>query len=132
MSSYPSAPNPGYSGYQPPPSNSLGISGFVVSLAGVVVTFGFLCPIGLILSLIALRKEPRGFAVAGTIIGLLGSALAGTIVMMAVGWINSGLTGSGSLYICSDQPLVVTSRTYNQISINDPCSLIWLRGWTAL
>jgi hypothetical protein len=48
--------------------NGLGIAGFVTSLVGIV-TCGIIAPIGLLLSLIALFKRPRGFAVAGTVIG---------------------------------------------------------------
>ena len=58
---------------QKPPSNGLGVAGFVISLLGLVGTCGLLSPIGLILSLIALRKEPRGLAIAGSIIGFIGS-----------------------------------------------------------
>jgi hypothetical protein len=46
-----------------PKSNVLGIVGFILSFC--------LPPIGLVLSAIALGRQPRGFAVAGTIIGLL-------------------------------------------------------------
>lgn len=53
--------------------NALGLAGFITSLVGAVMTGGFLCPVGLVLSLIALRRQPRGFAIAGTIIGVLGS-----------------------------------------------------------
>lgn len=59
--------------YQTPPSNGLGVAGFVCSLLGIVGTCGLLCPIGLILSLFALRKQPRGLAIAGAIIGFIGS-----------------------------------------------------------
>jgi hypothetical protein len=55
-----------------PPQNGLGIAGFVTSLVGVL-TCGVLSPVGLILSLIALVKPPRGFAIAGTVIGIVGS-----------------------------------------------------------
>lgn len=54
--------------------NGLGIAGFVVSLLGFF-TCGLLCPIGLILSFIGLFKAPRGFAVAGTLLGFGGSLL---------------------------------------------------------
>ena len=57
---------------QQAPSNGLGIAGFVTSLIGVV-TCGFLSPVGLVFSLIGLTKQPRGLAIAGTILGLLGS-----------------------------------------------------------
>ena len=56
-----------------PMSNSLGFAGFLCSTIGLVCTVGILCPVGLIISLFGLRKEPRGFAIAGAIIGLIGS-----------------------------------------------------------
>lgn len=52
-----------------PMSNSLGFAGFLCSTIGLVCTVGILCPIGFVLSLIGLRKQPRGFAIAGSIIG---------------------------------------------------------------
>ncbi len=89
MTSYPTPQHPP-SAYQPPPSNGIGITGFVVSLSGLLLCAGFLCPIGLLLSLIGLGKEPRGFAIAGTIIGLLGSLIALFIVLAIAGVISTG------------------------------------------
>jgi len=58
----------------PPQTNGLAIAGFVCALIGLFATGGLLCPIGLILSLVALGKPGgRGFAIAGVVIGLLGS-----------------------------------------------------------
>ncbi|MFI4854800.1 MAG: type II secretion system protein GspG [Phycisphaerales bacterium JB065] len=67
--------NPEYASYDKPKSNPLGIVGFVLSLTCL------LSPIGLLVSLIALLKRPRGFAIAGTIIGVVfsGILIAGTI-----------------------------------------------------
>lgn len=74
---------------QPPPSetNGLAIAGFVCSLVGtVILIFGCVTPfcvpvgvvplIGLVLSLLALKKPTqanRGLAIAGAIIGVLGT-----------------------------------------------------------
>ena len=58
---------------QEAPSNGLGTAGFVVSLVGFVLSCGLLCPIGLLLSLVALTKRPRGMAIAGVVIGFIGS-----------------------------------------------------------
>lgn len=59
--------------YKPPvDSNGLGIAGFVISLVGLC-SGGVLSPIGLIISLIAVGRPPRGFAIAGIILGALGS-----------------------------------------------------------
>lgn len=53
-------------------SNGLGIAGFVISLVGLC-SGGVLSPIGLIVSIIAVGREPKGFAIAGIVIGALGS-----------------------------------------------------------
>lgn len=65
-------------------TNGLGIAGFVCSLIGLVFTGGLLCPVGLILSLVALGRRPRGFAIAGVIVGLLGTCGIGIFVIMAI------------------------------------------------
>ena len=91
MSTYP--PQPGQTQpyyYQPPPANPLGIAGFVVSLSGMIVCLGLVCPIGLLLSLVALSKPPRGFAIAGTIIGLFGSIMGALTILIISGAISSG------------------------------------------
>jgi hypothetical protein len=71
-----------------PTSNGLGLAGFIVSCAGLC-TGGFLCPIGFVLSLVGLRKEPKGLAIAGVVIGALGSLLA--IVIVAILFIGTRL-----------------------------------------
>ena len=92
----PSNPQPPYAHtqYQPPPSNGMGIAGFVVSLCGLILCAGFLSPIGLVLSLIGLRKAPRGFAVGGTVIGTLGTLVAIYLVLAISGLVSSGGIGS--------------------------------------
>ena len=55
----------------PPKENGLGIAGFIVSAIGIV-TCGVLSIFGVILSAIALKKEPKGMAIAGLILGLIG------------------------------------------------------------
>jgi general secretion pathway protein G len=62
-------------------ANGLGVAAFICSLVGLF-TGGILSPIGLILSLVALGRQPRGMAVAGLILGLLGTC--GGIVLVIV------------------------------------------------
>ncbi len=50
-------------------SNTLGLIGFILAFC--------VSPIGLLVSLIALAKPPRGFAIGGVAVGLLGSVLWG-------------------------------------------------------
>jgi hypothetical protein len=66
--------------------NGLGIAGFVTSLVAICTGF-LLSPIALLLSAIALFKKPKGFAIAGTIIGGLGSIVLaiGAILVVSAG-----------------------------------------------
>lgn len=81
--------------------NTLGLAGFICSLVGLT-TGGFLSPIGLILSLVALGREPRGFAIAGTIVGLLGSC--GAILFIAMGGLALlGITALGAAIAVSER-----------------------------
>lgn len=71
---------------EPPPSNAVGIVGFITSMLGLV-TCGLLSPIGFLISLCGLFKNPKGFASAGTILGLLGTlwlAIAGYAIVMGL------------------------------------------------
>ena len=54
-------------------TNGLGIAGFVCALLGIFGSCGLLSPIGLILSLVAVGRQPRGFAIAGIVIGSVGT-----------------------------------------------------------
>lgn len=79
-------------------TNPLGVAGFVISIVGLCVG-GLLSPVGLVLSLIALGKQPRGFAIAGTIIGALGScgiiiALVAIPVILALVLAMAGMTAA--------------------------------------
>ena len=77
------------------PSNGMGISGFIVSLVGLL-TCGFLCPLGLLLSFLGLFKPPRGLAIAGTVIGAVGSAwLVFFGFALVIGLLGLGSTNVG-------------------------------------
>lgn len=62
-------------------SNGLGIAGFILSILGLV-SCGLLAPFGLILSLFGLRKQPKGLAIAGTVIGAV--AVCGWSIPIAI------------------------------------------------
>jgi len=73
----------------PPPrpsgGNGMGTAGFVVSLVGLILCGGLLCPLGLIFSLVGLGRQPRGLAIAGTVIGSIGSlVLVGGIAFFVI------------------------------------------------
>jgi hypothetical protein len=63
-----------YTPAQSQPRNGWGLAGFIISLVGLLLTCGLVSPLGLLISLIGLLKRPRGLAIAGTLLGLLGTA----------------------------------------------------------
>ena len=71
-----STPGPGYPQQtvivNQPASNGLGMAGLIVSIIGFF-TCGFISPIGFLLSVFGLFKQPRGAAIAGFILGGIGS-----------------------------------------------------------
>ncbi len=73
-------------------TNGLGLAGFIVSLVGLL-SCGLLSPIGLIMSFVALFKRPRGFALAGLVLGLVGSAWV--IIAIVFGLFAVVLAGVG-------------------------------------
>ncbi len=87
-------------------TNSIGLAGFIVSLVGFV-SCGLLSPIGFILSLFGLTRSPKGFAIAGTIIGGLGSlffvfvGLAIILALLGMGAIAERVAVDAQLSIAS-------------------------------
>lgn len=76
-------PQPQFYTYQPE-TNGLAIAGCIISILGIL-TGGLLCPIGLIVSLVALGKpHGKGWAWSGVIVGLLGTC-AGLIIFLIFG-----------------------------------------------
>ncbi|MCA9292625.1 MAG: type II secretion system protein GspG [Phycisphaerales bacterium] len=95
--------------------NSLGVAGFVVSLVGFL-SCGLLSPIGLILSLVALKKEPKGLAIAGVVLGALGLcgmpiALLFFLPLVLGLLVAAGATGL-ALALGGDQLMAQAEMTY--------------------
>ncbi len=65
----------------PPLPNRLGKAGFWTSLLGLF-TCGLLSPIGLLMSFLALSRKPRGAAISGLVIGLIGTLWIGFVVTL--------------------------------------------------
>ena len=77
-------------------TNGLGIAGFICSLVGLL-TCGILSPVGLLLSLAAMFRPPRGFAIAGVMLGILGSLWVAAII--AVVSLTIGLRAAASVVL---------------------------------
>lgn len=78
----------GHTGRPTTDTNPVGLAGFIVSLVSIVACGGLLSPVGLILSLFGCFRQPRGLAIAGVVLGLVGSgAFILAIVVLGAGLI---------------------------------------------
>ncbi len=64
--------------------NGLGVAGFLIALIGLAIPTGIVALLGLLVSLVALGKAPRGFAGMGVLIGLIGTAVWMAITGIAI------------------------------------------------
>lgn len=75
-----------------PRTNTLGIVGFVLGIVGLCGCGGLVSPIGLVVSVIALFRQPRGWAIAGTILSALGCCcmlpIGLPVLLMATGIVS--------------------------------------------
>ena len=65
-------------------SNGLGVAGFFIALFGLFIPTGIVALLGLLISLVALGRPPRGFAAMGVLIGLMGTVIWLAITIVAV------------------------------------------------
>lgn len=104
------------------PFNGLGLAGFIVSLLGYF-TGCILCPVGLLLSFIALFKRPRGFAIAGFILGLIGSIVPLALLLffgLTIFTIGAAVVSEGMPAINTFTAIVQANRTIDTAaSAND-------------
>jgi hypothetical protein len=111
------------------PSNGLGIAGFITSLVSLFVCGGCLSPVALILSAIALFGKPKGFAIAGTIISVIGMIpllLIIVVPVMMIGLLSSAFASVGfSGFVVDMQGFAITSQIDAYIDQNGsvPASL---------
>ncbi|MEM8738780.1 MAG: DUF4190 domain-containing protein [Planctomycetota bacterium] len=107
------APNVTHVHVEKSPSNGMGTAGFVLSLVGWV-TCGVLCPVGLVLSIIGVRREPRGLAIAGIIIGALGSLFLLVIGLGVIAGIL-GLGAASTVIVASAQQAAVQFKATAEV-----------------
>src|SRR5262245_53613292 len=77
-------------------SNGLGVAGFFIALIGLFVPTGVVALLGLLISLVALGRSPRGFATMGVLIGMLGSVI--WLAVMGVVVIGAMVVGVGAVF----------------------------------
>jgi len=64
-----------------PQHNGLGVAGFLIAFVGLFIPTGIVSLLGLILSVAALGRPPRLFAVLGVLLGLLGVLIWGAAIL---------------------------------------------------
>ena len=92
------------------PQNPLGIAAFVCSIIGLP-SMGILSLIALILGAIAMRREPKGLAIAGFIIGLVGTligCIATALLIAMISALGVGLSAGIMAMIYSQIEVGVT------------------------
>ncbi|MBC8870204.1 MAG: hypothetical protein H8E44_12345 [Planctomycetes bacterium] len=89
-------------------TNTPGLIGFILSLCGLLC--GVMFPIGFVVSLIGLRQQPKGFAIAGTIIGAVGTLLI-LMVLLIYGAMIATCIGFGA---AAAKPVIDTQTAISE------------------
>jgi hypothetical protein len=99
-------------------SNGLGVAGFFIALIGLFIPTGIVALLGLLISLAALGRPPRGFAAMGVVIGLVGTVLWLAITgLVVVGGLAAGVVAVlavAAMFIMTQPEIIeVTSDMFN-------------------
>jgi hypothetical protein len=99
-------------------SNGLGVAGFFIALIGLFIPTGIVALLGLLISLVALGRQPRGFAAMGVIIGLFGTVIWLVITgLVLLGGLAAGVIAviavAAMFVITQPEILEVTSDMFN-------------------
>lgn len=102
--------------------NTMGLVGFILSVVSLVFFFGIASPIALIFSSLGLKREPRGLAIAGTVISCIGTALVIVVAafFLTALWafvkvaVNNGI-GQRGIPSTATQPVVPKRRKTDRV-----------------
>ncbi len=117
----PSAPSIPYPQYVMVPAqggNGLGVAGFFIAAIGLLIPTGIVALLGLLVSLVALGRAPRGFAGMGVLIGLVGTAIwmaitgIAIVAALAIG-VGAVLFGSVAFVLMQPEIIEVSADMFN-------------------
>ena len=120
--SAPSIPYPQYVMVPAQAGNGLGVAGFFIAAIGLLIPTGIVALLGLLVSLVALGKAPRGFAGMGVLVGLVGTAIwmaiTGVAIVgaLAIG-IGAVLFGAVAFVLMQPEIIEVTSDMGNVLIV---------------
>jgi hypothetical protein len=100
--------------------NGLGTFGFLVALIGFFIPTGIVALLGLVLSLAAIGRSPRGMAAMGVIIGLLGTVfwlvvMGAALVVGVVAALGIAVVTAAGFAIMNPEVLEVSSDMVNVV-----------------
>ena len=112
------APYPPYVMVPMRESNGLGVAGFFIALIGLAIPTGIVALLGLLISLVALGRPPRGFAAIGVLMGLIGTVvwmvITGVAVLGALAVGVVAVLGGAAVFILTQPEIIeVTADMFN-------------------
>jgi hypothetical protein len=98
--------------------NGLGLFGFLVAFVGLFIPTGIVCILGLMLSLVAVGRAPRGLAATGVVLGLIGTIfwlVVSVAVVLAglVAAIGAVVFSAGAFVLVQPEVVEITSDMVN-------------------
>ena len=102
----------------PRTGNALGVFGFLVALVGIFIPTGIISLLGLVLCLAAIGRSPRGFAIFGVILGLLGTlfwliVMIGALILGLVAAFIATVFVAGAFMLVQPEVVEVTTDMVN-------------------
>ncbi len=99
-------------------SNGLGVFGFFLALIGLIIPTGIVALLGLLISLVALGRSPRGWAMMGTLVGLFGTVIwlvidIAAVLVGLIAVIGIGLGLSAGFLMTQPEVVEITSDMLN-------------------
>ncbi len=93
--------------------NGLGTAGFVIAFVGLFIPTGLIALLGLLVSLVALGRSPRGLAALGVVTGLFGTVLwLGIVAVVTVG----AVAGAAVLLLACAGAFILTHPEVVEVS----------------
>ncbi len=109
----------------PRTGNALGVFGFLIALVGLFIPTGIVSLLGLVLCLAAIGRSPRGFAIFGVILGLLGSlfwliVMIGALILGLIAAFFGAIFVAGAFMLVQPEVVEVTTDMINvAIAVQD-------------
>jgi hypothetical protein len=117
----PAAPYPQYVMVPMKEGNGLGVAGFFIASIGLFIPTGIIALLGMLVSLVALGKAPRGFASMGELVGLVGSVvwmvITGVVLLGVIAVGGAMAIGGAAAFILTNPEVIEVSADMFNVTI---------------